>query len=74
MQAPKNTTNVKQYAIRRPLTSDTGPHKLGAIPWKMRYDVTDRLTSSKETLRSLAMVGMAGKYMLEANPLTGGKT
>lgn len=36
----------------------------------MRYVVTERLTSSRETFRSSAMVGKAGKYMLEANPET----
>ena len=36
----------------------------------MRYVVTERLTSSRETFKSSAMVDKAGKYMLEANPET----
>ena len=61
MQAPKKTMNVQQYATRRPLTSEIGPQKLGAMPWKMRYEVTVRLMSSIEVSRSCAMVGRAGK-------------
>lgn len=61
MQAAKKTTKVQQYATLRPLASDMGPHRLGASPWKTRYDVTERLMSSGVTLRSFAIVGIAGK-------------
>lgn len=70
MQAPRKTTKVQQYVIRRPFTSEMGPHKLGAMPWKMRYEVTVKLTSSMETLRSLAIAGRAGKYTFDAKPET----
>jgi hypothetical protein len=52
---------VSEYASRRPLTSDIGPQRLGASPWKIRYEVTVRLINSIETSRSWAMVGRAGK-------------
>ena len=37
--------------------------------WKTIYDVAVRFMSSAEMERSAAMLGMAGKYMLEAKPL-----
>lgn len=52
MHAPRKTTKVPMYALRRPLTSEMGPHRLGAMAWKIRYEVTVRLTSSVETERS----------------------
>jgi hypothetical protein len=57
---------VQMYVTLRPLTSASEPQRVGDRPWKTIYDVTVRLTSSAETERSFAMVGMEGKYILEA--------
>jgi hypothetical protein len=52
---------------RRPWTSAKAPQILGDSPWKIRYEVTVRLISS-DTDGSLAIVGIAGKYMFEERP------
>lgn len=49
------------YATLRPLTSDIGPHRLGASPWNTRYEVIVRFISSGETEREAEIVGRAGK-------------
>lgn len=61
MHAPRKTRKVRVYATLRPLTSDIGPHRLGASPWNTRYEVIVRFISSGETEREAEIVGRAGK-------------
>lgn len=47
----------------------TYPQNVGVIAWKIIYDVTVKFIFSIEVLREVAMIGIAGKYMLDAKPL-----